>query len=45
MPANELIESLVSVKSSHSSAFALDIKLVAVGLASKYTKLLTTAVA
>jgi hypothetical protein len=45
MPAKELIESLVSVKLSHRSAFALVMKLEAVGLASKYMKLLTAAVA
>jgi hypothetical protein len=45
MPAKELIESLVSVKLLHRSVFAFDMKLEAVGLASKYMKLLTAAVA
>jgi hypothetical protein len=45
MPAKELIESLVSVKLLHRSVFAVDMKLEAVGLASKYMKLLTAAVA
>ena len=45
MPARESIESLVSLKLSHRSAFALDMKLAADGLASKELKLLTTEVA
>ena len=35
MPAKESIESLVSLKLSHRSSFALDMKFAAVGLASK----------
>ena len=35
MPARESIESLVSLKLSQSSSFALDMKLAVVGLASK----------
>jgi hypothetical protein len=45
MPARELIESLVSLNLSHKRSFALEIKLDAVGLASKYMKLFTAAVA
>ena len=45
MPARESIESLVSLKLSHRSSLALDMKLVAVGLASRYLKLPTMLVA